>query len=126
MQYQKELLINIMLLLVREGLVDSTKGQFSFLLLIYAYGINNSGQIVGTYEDTKGNHGYYFDGTTFNTIDYPGAALTIAYGINDKGQIVGTMGAGFVATIVPEPISSILFMAGATLLAGRKYLKKKA
>jgi uncharacterized membrane protein len=54
-----------------------------------AYDINNSGQVVGAYNDAMGTHGYLLTNSDYITIDYPGATLTIANGINDKGQIVG-------------------------------------
>jgi len=66
----------------------------------YAYGINDTGQIVGWYYDGSGNggdHGFLLSGGTYTTLDYPGAIspshgtpATFAYGINDLGQIVGT------------------------------------
>jgi uncharacterized membrane protein len=71
-----------------------------------ANGINASGQIVGTYQDSVGFHG--FELTTkgiFITIDVPGAiaGTTEAFGINSQGQISGfftdSLGVhGFVAT----------------------------
>jgi probable HAF family extracellular repeat protein len=63
-----------------------------------AYGINKAGQIVGNYQNTVGspNHGFLFDGSTFTTIDYPGAEVgsegTWLYGINDSGVIIGGHG----------------------------------
>lgn len=54
-----------------------------------AYGINNSGQVSGTYYDTNGQHGFIKSGSTFNTFDAPGANVTYAYGINNSGQVVG-------------------------------------
>jgi probable HAF family extracellular repeat protein len=59
-----------------------------------AYGINNSGQIVGWFTDTSGNHGYLRSaGGAFVTIDVPPAFVaccnTLAAGINDNGRIVG-------------------------------------
>lgn len=58
--------------------------------LTRAVGINDSGQIVGDYQDSKGFHGYLLDSNgTFTTLDVPGAASTHAYGINDNGLIVG-------------------------------------
>jgi probable HAF family extracellular repeat protein len=53
-----------------------------------AYGISDSGQIVGAFT-LNGRHGFITDGVTFNTIDVPGATQTQAYGINAAGQIVG-------------------------------------
>jgi probable HAF family extracellular repeat protein len=58
----------------------------------YAYGINNRGQIVGTFTDFAGSgyHGFLLDKGSFITIDPPGATGgTEAGGINELGQIVG-------------------------------------
>jgi probable HAF family extracellular repeat protein len=57
----------------------------------WASGINNSGDIVGSYSDASGNHqhGFLYTGGIFTTIDVPGAPYTEAYGINDSGSIVG-------------------------------------
>jgi len=56
-----------------------------------AFGINNRGQIVGQFGDaTRRAHGFLTsDGTTFTTLDVPGAGGTNAFGINVAGQIVG-------------------------------------
>jgi probable HAF family extracellular repeat protein len=53
------------------------------------FGINNSGQIVGYFEDPQ-RHGFLYSGGTYTTIDVPMATLTEADGINDLGHIVGT------------------------------------
>ena len=50
-----------------------------------AYGINNTGHIVGY----AGGHGFLYSGGTFTTIDVPGASSTLAHDINDAGHIVG-------------------------------------
>ena len=56
----------------------------------FAYGINDSGVIVGWYFDAVGTqHGYMYNGS-FTTIDPPGSTLTNTWGINNAGNIVGT------------------------------------
>jgi probable HAF family extracellular repeat protein len=58
--------------------------------LTLASGINNPGQIVGSYLDAGGvEHGFLRSGGSFTTIDAPGAVFNQAVGINDAGQIVG-------------------------------------
>jgi hypothetical protein len=48
------------------------------------YGINSAGEIVGSYTDKSGNsHGFLRRGTTYASIDFPGAAATYAAGVND-------------------------------------------
>jgi hypothetical protein len=60
----------------------------------YAYGLNDTGQIVGTCEGTYGSRGFLYDigsdtYTTFN-VQKPGATYTKAYGINNNRQVVGS------------------------------------
>src|SRR5260370_26613654 len=55
-----------------------------------ASGINDTGQIVGTYADASGVHGFLLSGGSYTTLDAPLAPqYTIAPGINRPGQIVG-------------------------------------
>jgi probable HAF family extracellular repeat protein len=72
------------------------------------YGINDSGQIVGGYSDSTGNHGFVYTAGSITTIAVPGPFSTSANGINDSGQIVGYFKNcceihGFLATPTPEP-----------------------
>lgn len=54
-------------------------------------GINDSGEIVGSYIDGAGHeYGFVETSTGFASISVAGAASTSAYGINDLGQVVGT------------------------------------
>jgi uncharacterized membrane protein len=77
------------------GLLRTPKGEIGTFTVpdadvTQAYGINSQGQIVGTYHDTKGYHGFLRDKDgTFTLIDGPAATYTAARGINDSGQIVG-------------------------------------
>jgi probable HAF family extracellular repeat protein len=55
-----------------------------------ASGINDTGQIVGTYADASGVHGFLLSGGSYTTLDDPlASAYTSAAGINGAGQIVG-------------------------------------
>ena len=55
-------------------------------------GINNHGDVVGTFVRDGAGLGFMFDGETFTTLTFPGATTTMAKGINDTGQIVGSYG----------------------------------
>jgi probable HAF family extracellular repeat protein len=57
-----------------------------------AYGINNSGQIVGQYNPGNSQYSaFLYSGGTYTTLSVPGSngCCTVAFGINDAGQIVG-------------------------------------
>ena len=56
---------------------------------IFATGINDSGQIVGGYQDATEDHAFLLDQGIYTTINPPGSQFTIATGINASGQIVG-------------------------------------
>src|SRR5262245_30377780 len=91
----------------------------------YAYGVNDSGQIVGWYYDGSGNggnHGFLLSGGTYTTLDSGaispshGTPVTFAYGINDLGQIVGTtwqgtnsflFSGGTYTTITGDPLATL-------------------
>jgi probable HAF family extracellular repeat protein len=76
---------------------QAQSGPYTFTKIKYpgststeASGINNAGQIVGTYLDAQGfTHGFVFDGSTYTRVAFPGAAHNYAFGINDSGHIVG-------------------------------------
>src|SRR5713101_7162818 len=64
-------------------------GSSSHGSLTGAYGINDSGQIVGFYFAGARRHGFLLDQGSYTTFDPAGSIWTEAYGINDSGQIVG-------------------------------------
>jgi len=53
-------------------------------------GINDARQIVGEWADGLGNvYGYSYDGTSFQSIIYPGAVWTLPLQIDNAGTVVG-------------------------------------
>jgi len=53
-------------------------------------GINDKGLVVGLFSDASGvSHGFLRQGTTYTTIDAPGATTTYAFGINNNGTLEG-------------------------------------
>jgi probable HAF family extracellular repeat protein len=100
--------------------------QYSFTTIVVpgrtgnvARGINDSGQIVGSYSEGPfgPEYGFLYAGGSLTTIDVPGANSTEAHGINDSGQIAGSyadgpIGYAFLATPVPEPRSTLPLLAG--------------
>jgi probable HAF family extracellular repeat protein len=55
-----------------------------------AFGVNDADEIVGSYQDATGQHGFLLSGGTYTTFDLPLATMgTFATGINASGQIVG-------------------------------------
>jgi len=53
-------------------------------------GMNNLGQVVGTYYDINNvQHGFVYSGGTVTALDVAGATVTDAWSINDSGQIAG-------------------------------------
>lgn len=53
-------------------------------------GINNAGQIVGSYLDPHGGrHGFMLSSGSYATLDPPGSNSTFLQGVNDTDQIVG-------------------------------------
>jgi len=104
----KRLLGGLMACGLLVGLTGAAKAQYTFTtidvpgaLRTFPYGINDAGQIVGTYEDfTTRRHGFLRDvDGSYTMLDVAGAYQTWAYGINGSGQIVGVYdGHGFLAT----------------------------
>jgi probable HAF family extracellular repeat protein len=79
------------------SIVSPTYAQYSFTAIDVPwadpgntdpYGINNAGQISGTYYDGS-YHGFLYSHGTYTPLNVPGAVATYATDINDKGQIVG-------------------------------------
>ena len=55
----------------------------------YVFGLNNKGQMVGSWESTGQLQGFIFDGFHYKTITAPKSTVTEALGINDSGTVVG-------------------------------------
>ena len=84
------------------GFVRTAEGQFITIddpsaapQSTSALGINDHGQIVGTYTDALNNaHGFLATGGVFSDLDVPGADATTCWGINNAGSIVGNYATG--------------------------------
>jgi uncharacterized membrane protein len=57
-------------------------------------GINDSGQVVGSYTAGGTTHGFVKSGENYTTLDVPGATSTAAWDINEAGQIAGSYVSG--------------------------------
>ena len=55
-------------------------------------GINDHGQIVGSYDVDGTRHGFLRSGGRFTTIDRPGSRVTVPSRIDDRGRVVGGYG----------------------------------
>jgi hypothetical protein len=60
---------------------------FTTLEGVLAGGINDAGQVVGSYDFPQG--GFLYSGGTYTPIKVPNSANTIVSGINNAGEIVG-------------------------------------
>ena len=81
------------------GAAARAEAQYSYTKIMVpgstwteASGINNLGQVVGTYTDAAGTpHGFTYENGAYTTVDFPAAAHNYAFGINDAGSIVGSL-----------------------------------
>lgn len=81
------------------------------------YGINDSGQLVGSFETPALQiRGFLDDHGAFTQIDFPGAVATELTGINNTGEIVGN----FTPASVPEPASLLLLGCGLAAMSARR------
>lgn len=75
-----------------------------------AYGINESGTVVGQWDllDAVGNvlivHGFTWNNGSFTQVDFPGAGDTYLFGINARGDLVGGWDPG-----ITSPLSTASF-----------------
>jgi len=107
-----------------------------------ANAINNLGQVVGrSWTESKQNgffHAFLYENNVITDLGTLGGSHSIAYAINDYGQIAGRaqnsmgewravvwnpVGTSFPPTVVPEPISSILFVVGGATLGVRRFMR---
>lgn len=100
------------------------------------YGLNDLGQVVGTYDPGDGlQHGFLWTNGTTSTVDYPGATSVTLDGINSQGVILGgaTDANGsflFLATpqsaaAAPEPGTTMLLGTGLGLVGLARLLRRK-
>jgi uncharacterized membrane protein len=81
------------------------------------FGLNDSGDIVGTSLVGQQTTGFLFSGGLTTTLSVPGSANTFAYGINSSGLIVGTansLGAGTFGFIRIDDLYTPITVPGAS------------
>jgi len=57
-------------------------------------GVNDFGQVVGSYVAGGISHGFVKSGESYTSLDVPGAASTAAWDINEDGQVAGSYVSG--------------------------------
>src|SRR5277367_3594736 len=64
---------------------------FMYQVLFYteALGINNAGQVVGTYNNGVSNIGFLYSSGVYTAINPPASIDSVAVAINDSGDIIG-------------------------------------
>ena len=81
-----------------DGFLKLRSGRFLTLAfpgatMTQAFGVNDSGEVVGSYTTGSGNsavtHGFVWHGGTFATVDIPGATSTTINGLNDENDLLG-------------------------------------
>lgn len=111
----------------QSGIFTSLDSSLPTHISARATGVNNAGDVSGSYVDVSGvTHGFRLSGATLTTLDYPGATFTQALGLNSKGQVVGSYvdGAGathgFVYVVISEEFRSFddKYGIGTTVING--------
>jgi probable HAF family extracellular repeat protein len=90
------ILVALFLLAITAGFGSAHAADYTYETLdhpdatnTWAHGINDAGQVVGSYRDGSGKyHGYLYSGGSYTVLDC-GHGATSANGINNLGQVVG-------------------------------------